>query len=114
MSEALAQKSCVRHREQVKFFIIYEDFQDIASGPHADKVAALLRILEVKTNEVIIANQVLADGGQKKGLSQPIIPRWIEVSYSDFVRWSLGTVSRSSFQIADKEAEKLLFVKSRV
>ena len=132
------QSGCFRHRANVRYFTIYEDFQDISKGhhlpaptqgqseeekklikaikegTHADKIAAFLRILEVKTNRKIITWQVLTEEAEKSGTPAPKLNLWIEMTYADFVSWSLHTVGRSSFQIADKATELLLFSKSRV
>src|SRR6266567_1080982 len=114
MSDAIDQQGCFRHRANVRYFTIYEDFQDIAKGKHADKIAAFLRILEVKTNKRIIAYQVQAEDAKQNGQPLPKINLWLEVSYNDCASWSLHTFGRSSFQVADKEAEKMLFCKSRL
>ncbi len=114
MSDAIETTSCIRHRENARYFVYHEDYQEIAPGKHADKVAALLRVLEVKTNRKITAYSVMMEEYLPAGKKLPPLNLWIESSYNDFVHWSLHTMGRSSFQIADKEAERLLLVKSRV
>jgi hypothetical protein len=114
MSEAIDQQGCFRHRANTRYFTFYEDFQDIGKGKHADKIAAFLRVLEVKTNKRIITYQVLAEEAKQNGQPLPKLSLWLEVSYNDFVSWSLHLLGRSSFQIADKEAERMLFCKSRI
>lgn len=114
MSDAGGQISCIQHRAGCRYFTYYQDYQDIAPKQHADKIAAFLRVLEVKTNKQDIAQQERVEEAQQKGLPTPAESRWLEITYNDFVQYSLQTVGRSSFQIAEKEAEKLLFSKSRV
>src|SRR5689334_1508671 len=114
MSDAVGQTSCIQHRAGSRYFTYYEDYQDIAPQQHADKIAAFLRVLEVKTNKRAIANKERIEEARQKGLPIPETSVWLEIPYSDFVKYSLQTVGRSSFQVADREAEKLLFSKSRV
>src|SRR5690349_21233136 len=105
MSDAVAQISCIQHRAGSRYFTYYQDYQDIAPKQHADKVAAFLRVLEVKTNKQIIAQQERVEEAQQQGLPTPEPRAWLEITYNDFVQYSLQTVGRSSFQIAEKEAE---------
>lgn len=113
MSDAVEQMGCIRHKETARYFTYYEDYQEI-SKKHPDKLAALLRVLEVKTNKKLIAYESLMEDSVLNGKPLPELNLWLEVSYNDFVYWSLKTMGRSSFQIADKEAEKMLLTKSRV
>jgi hypothetical protein len=114
MSDVVDQTGCIQHRKTSRYFTYYEDFQDIAPDKHEDKLAAFLRILEVKTNKKLIAYSVLMEEAVNNGQPLPPLNLWLEISYNAFVKYSLQTMGRSSFQIADKEAEKLMFAKSRV
>ena len=114
MSDAVDKTSCIKHRANSRYFTFYEDYQDIAPKQHSDKIAAFLRVLEVKTNKKMIANDAVTEEAKNKGKKIPKTTLWLEIKYSDFVNYSLETVGRSSFQIADRESEKLYFSKSRV
>lgn len=113
MSDAVEQMGCIRHRETARYFTYYEDYQDISKA-HPDKLAAYLRVLEVKTNKKLIAFESILEDAVLNGKTIPELNLWLEISYNDFVYWSLKTMGRSSFQVADKEAEKMLLAKSRV
>lgn len=113
MSDSIEMTSCLRHRDNTRYFIYYEDLQEI-SPEHPDKLAAFIRVLEVKTNKRIVAYGALLEDAIKNGGPIPPLNLWLEVSYNDFVHWSLETLGRSSFQTADKVAQKMLLVKSRV
>ena len=103
---------CISHRQHVTYFVMFEDYRDVAretSGTeHEHKLAAFWRVLESKTNDRIKYNK------QRKqdGLSD--IGMWIEIAYSEFVEWSQDIYKTSSFQIASAESERLGFSKSRV
>lgn len=113
MSNAVDQMGCIRHRETARYFTYYEDYQEL-SKQHPDKLAAFLRVLEVKTNKKLIAFEAILEDAVLNGKDIPELNLWLEISYNDFVYWSLKTMGRSSFQVADKEAEKMLLAKSRV
>lgn len=113
MSNALDQMSCIKHRDTARYITYYEDYQEM-SEKNPDKIAAFLRILEVKTNKRLIAFETLLEDAVLNGKELPELNLWIEVSYNDFIYWSLNTMGRSSFQIADKEAESMMLVKNRV
>lgn len=113
MSDSVEMISCLRHRDNTRYFIYYEDLQEISSE-HPDKLAAFIRVLEVKTNKRIVSYASLLEDAIRNGAPIPPLNLWLEVSYNDFVYWSLGTLGRSSFQTADKVAQKKLLVRSRV
>jgi hypothetical protein len=113
MSDALDQAGCIKHRDTARYITYYEDYQEM-SEKNPDKLAAFLRIIEVKTTKKIVAFEVAAEEAIKTGKDVPELNLWLEISYNDFVRWALKTMSRSSFQVADKEAEEMMLVKSRV
>lgn len=113
MSNAVDLMSCIRHRDTARYITYYEDYQEM-SEKNPDKIAAFLRIIEVKTNKKLIAFETLLEDAVLNGKAIPELNLWLEISYNDFIHWSLNTMGRSSFQIADKEAESMLLVKSRV
>ncbi len=117
MSNSTDTTGCISHRPNSRFFIIFEDFRDIArvaSGTeHEHKLAAFWRVLETKTNDRITAIPEIAEECKKKDVPIPEEYLWIEMSYSDFVRRAQGVYKSSSFQIAAAESERLGFSKSR-
>ena len=110
--------SCIRHRANTGYFILYQDYRDISAsverGKHEHKVAAFLRVLEVKTNKKREYNDELIKTCQDYGRTIPKINLWIEMTYADMIKLSQGIFQRSSFQIADTISEKLGYSKSRL
>jgi hypothetical protein len=113
MSDAIEQSGCIKHRGTARYITYFDDYQEM-SEKNPDKLAAFLRIIEVKTTKKIVAFEVAAEEAIKNGKDIPDLNLWLEISYNDFVRWALKTMSRSSFQVADKEAQEMMLVKSRV
>jgi hypothetical protein len=115
MSDGTDKISCISHKANTHFFVMYEDFLNVASvSEHWHKLAAFWRVLETKTNDRIIYNQKLTEDATKKGLAEPETDLWIEIPYSEFVNRSLGTYKSSSFQVASAESERLGFSKTRL
>ncbi len=115
MSNSTDTTGCISHRQRTRFFVMYEDFLQIASvSEHKYKLAAFWRVLETKTNDRLTYYRELADECRKKALPTPEVNLWIEIPYSEFVNRSLGVYQVSSFRIAAVESERLGFSKSRV
>lgn len=116
MSNSTDKTGCISHRANSRFFIMYEDYLEIAaklSFEHRHKLAAFWRVLETKTNDRITYNEELIKDAEKRGLPVPETDLWVEVPYSEFVNRSLETYKSSSFQVASAESERLAFSKSK-
>ena len=114
MSNSTDTTGCISHRRHTRFFVMHEDFLDVAKiSEHQYKLAAFWRVLETKTNDRVTSIPEIAEGCKKKGIPIPEEHLWIEIPYSEFVNRSLGTYKYSSFQIASAESERLGFSKSR-
>ena len=114
MSNSTDTVGCLSHRPKSHFFIMYEDFLDVAKiSEHQYKLAAFWRVMETKTNDRITYNRQLIEECKRKGVKEPEVNLWVEIPYSEFVSRSLGTYKSSSFQIAAAESERLGFSKSR-
>lgn len=117
MSNATDNTGCISHRQHCQFFVMYEDFQDIAkavSPEHEHKLAAFWRVLETKTNDKIRTIPEIAEDCKKRSVPIPEQYLWIEIPYSEFVNRSRGIYKASSFQIAAAESERVGFSKCRV
>ncbi|MFL5628749.1 MAG: hypothetical protein ACJ788_24475 [Ktedonobacteraceae bacterium] len=110
MSNSTDKTGCISHRANSRFFIMYEDYLEVAaraSYGHRHKLAAFWRILETKTNDRTTYNEE----AERQGL--PKLDMWVEIPYSECVNRSLETFKSSSFQVAAAESERLGFSKSR-
>src|SRR4051794_23936584 len=101
MSNSTDKTGCISHRQNSRFFIMYEDYLQVAaraSYEHRHKLAAFWRILETKTNDRMTYNEEAEKQGHAK------LDLWVEVSYSECVSRSLETFKSSSFQVAAAES----------
>jgi hypothetical protein len=115
VSNSSDNTGCISHRRQTRFFVMYEDFLDVAKvSEHQYKLAAFWRVLETKTNDRLTFISDIVEDCKNKGIPVPEKHLWIEIPYSEFVKRALGVYKVSSFQIASAESEHLGFSKSRV
>jgi hypothetical protein len=114
MSNSTDTTGCISHRRHTRFFVMYEDFLDVAKvSEHQYKLAAFWRVLETKTNDRLNSIPEIVEDCKKKGVPIPEEHLWIEIPYSEFANRSLQTFKRSAFQIAAAESEQLGFSNSR-
>lgn len=114
MSNSTDTTGCISHRRHTRYFIMYEDFLDVAKvSEHQYKLAAFWRVLETKTNDRISAIPEIVEDCKKRGVPIPEEHLWVEIPYSEFVNRAMGVYKSSSFQIAAAESEHLGFSKSR-
>ncbi len=97
--------SCVRHAVRKRFFVLYEDFLDIADKDY--KQACTHRVLETKTNDRLTYLR-------EQGIDDPgIDDLWITLERNDFRSRSLGLYDGRSYYEALKSMERKKFVKKR-
>ena len=102
-----SRTSCIRHKENKRFFILFEDLLQICEFEYAQ--ACALRVLEVKTNDRL--TEIYDKPRRTRHMGSDNL--FLTVSYAEYKHYSLKLYAESSYQDALAVLEHRGFVESR-